>query len=66
MGESLDRLVGGAILSKTNGIMGCNPNDLVTTESGEADGTSSVRDKVLSQMVRDQRSPHVAVYSPKR
>ena len=47
MGESLDRLVGGAVLPKTNGIVSGNPYDLVTTESGETDGTSSVRDEVL-------------------
>jgi len=47
VGESLDRLVGRTVFSKTDGIMGSNPDDLVTTQSRETNGTSSVRDKVL-------------------
>jgi len=46
--ESLDRLVGRTVLSKPDGIVGRNPDDLVTSESGETDGTGGVRDEVLS------------------
>ena len=47
MGESLDRLVGGTVLSKANRIMGGNPDNLVTTQSRKANSASGVRDKVL-------------------
>jgi len=46
--------------------MGGNPDDLVATESGEADGTGSVGDEVLSQMVRNSRSPYLAVLLTKK
>ena len=46
--KSLDRLVGRTVLSKTDRIMGGNPDDLVATQSGKPNGTSGVRDKVLS------------------
>ena len=52
MGESLDRLVGRAVLSETDRIVGGNPDDLVTSESGETNGAGSVRDEVLVAMVR--------------
>jgi len=45
--ESLDRLVGGTVLSKTDGIVSGNPDDLVTAQSGKADGTSGIRYEVL-------------------
>jgi hypothetical protein len=48
VGEGLDRLVGGAVLSETDGIVGSNPDDSVTGERGETDSTSGVRDEVLS------------------
>ena len=48
VGESLDRLVGRSVFSKTNGIVGGNPDNLVATQSGKTDGTSGVRDEVLS------------------
>jgi len=53
--ESLNRLVGRTVLPETNGIVGGNPDDLVASKSGETDGTGSVGDEVLSQMIRD---PH--------
>lgn len=45
--ESLDRLVGRTVLPETDGIMGGNPDDLVTAQSGKTDGTSGVRYEVL-------------------
>lgn len=62
--ESLDRLVGGTVLSKTDGIVSGNPYDLVTTEGGEADGTGGIRDKVLSSAVRGLHDPYASVDSP--
>jgi len=47
VGESLDRLVGRTVLSETDGIVGGDPDDLVTSESGETDGTGGVRDEIL-------------------
>jgi hypothetical protein len=45
--EGLDRLVGGTVLSETDGVVGGNPDNPVATESGETDGASSIRDEVL-------------------
>ena len=47
VGESFDRLVGRSVLSKADGIMSGNPDDLVTTQSRKTNGTCRVRDKVL-------------------
>ena len=41
-------MVGRPVLSETNGIMGGNPDDLVTTQSGKTDGARGIRDEVLS------------------
>ena len=49
--ESFYWLVGRAILPETDRIVGSNPDNLVATESGEADGTSGVRDEVLLPMM---------------
>lgn len=51
MSEGLDWLVGGTILSETDRVVGGDPDNAVTTESGETDGTSSIRDEVLSSII---------------
>src|SRR5690606_9600053 len=45
-GKSLDRLMGRTVLTKTNGVVGGNPNDLVVREGRETDGTGGVGDEV--------------------
>lgn len=45
-GDGLNRLVGGSILTESDGVVGGNPDDLVVRESGESDGTGGVRDEV--------------------
>ena len=57
MSEGLDRLVGGTVLSETDGIVGGNPDDLVTSESRKTDGTGGIRDEVLSQTIREPHNP---------
>ena len=42
----LDRLVGGAVLTKTDRVVGSDPDDAVVRESRETDGTDGVRDEV--------------------
>ena len=48
VGESLDRLVGGTVLSKTDRIVSGDPDDLVATKGGETNSTSGIRDEILS------------------
>ena len=45
--KGLNELVGRAVLSKTDGIVGSNPDDLVTTQSRETDSSSGVGDEIL-------------------
>lgn len=45
--DGLNGLVSGAVLAKTNGIVGRNPDDLVSAESRQANGTGSVGNEVL-------------------
>lgn len=45
--DGLNGLVSGAVLAKTNGIVGRNPDNLVSTESRQANGTGRVGNKVL-------------------
>lgn len=42
VGESLDRLVGRAVLTETDGVVGGDPDDALAGESGQTDGTSGV------------------------
>ena len=44
--KSLNRLVSRTVLSKSNGVVGGNPDNTVARESGQTDGTGSVRDEV--------------------
>jgi hypothetical protein len=46
VGESLDRLVSGAILTKTDGVVGSDVDQTLVGESGETDGTGGVGDEV--------------------
>ena len=46
VGEDLNRLVGRAVLTKTNGVVGGNPEDTDLGERRKTDGTGSVRDEV--------------------
>lgn len=46
VGKSLDRLVGGAVLTKTDGVVGGDVDDTLLGESRETDGTSGVRNEV--------------------
>lgn len=39
--------MGGTILSEADGIVSGNPNDLMSTQCRQADGTSGIRDEVL-------------------
>ena len=50
MRDGLDRLVSGAVLAKTNGVVGGDPDDLVLGESRETDGTSGVGYEVLREV----------------
>lgn len=47
--RGLDRLMGRAVLTETNGVVGGDPDDLVVAERRQTDGTSSVADEVLRQ-----------------
>lgn len=44
--QSLDRLVGGAILTQTDGVVGSDVNDANAREGRETDGTGGVGDEV--------------------
>lgn len=44
--EGLDRLVGWAILTKTDGVVGSDVDDALVREGGETDGTGGVGDEV--------------------
>ena len=45
--KGLNELVGRAVLSKTDGIVGSNTDDLATTQSRETDSSSGVGDEIL-------------------
>lgn len=51
--EGFNGLVGRTVLTETNGILGGNPDDLVTGESGEKNGTGGKR---RSSVVNNQSS----------
>lgn len=46
VGKSLNRLMGGAILSKTNGVVSGNPDEADVREGRKTDGTGGVGDEV--------------------
>ena len=47
MDGGFDGLVGRSVLAETNGVVCCDPDDLVTTQSRETDGACGIGDKVL-------------------
>jgi hypothetical protein len=47
MDGSFDRLMGGAVLAETDGVVSGNPDDLVVAQSRETDRTGGIADKVL-------------------
>ena len=47
MDGGFDGLVGRSVLAETNRVVRCDPNDLMTTQSRETDGTCGVGDEVL-------------------
>ena len=46
VGKSLDRLVSGTVLTKTDGVVGGDVDDTLLGEGRETDGTGGVRDEV--------------------
>lgn len=46
VGQSLDRLVGRAVLTKTDGVVGGNPDDALLGQGRQTHGTGGVRDEV--------------------
>jgi hypothetical protein len=49
VGGGFDRLVGGAILTETDRIVGGDPDNLVVAESRETNSAGSIADEVLEE-----------------
>ena len=47
--DGLDGLVSGTVFTETDGVVGGDPDNLVSAESREPDGTSGIRDEVLHE-----------------